>query len=273
MPRDLQFQKKKDESELTASPDSHTGDTKATDGDGYNEFTIHQEDDGPRFGAFRRMPAEGKNLTDIHPYVQSLNITDVDSCSSLEKATFPEHERCSKEKFIYRLSSCPELSLGLFSTSESDGPAAKTATYAHARSPDSANPAKRAALVAQVISTKCTTPTVSDESMEVPTNWRSGVSPSETRGHQEQGRTVVVHSLAALPDFKGRGLGQIVMKSYMQRIESSGIADRIALLAHDPLVRYYEALGFRDLGQSEVKFGGGGWHDMVYDISNRGPGS
>ena len=83
----------------------------------------------------------------------------------------------------------------------------------------------------------------------------------------------MVHSLASLPEFKGRGLGQIVMKSYMQRIESSGIADRIALLAHDPLVRYYEALGFRDLGLSEVKFGGGGWHDMVYDIANRGPGS
>ena len=107
MPHDLSLQEKKDESELTASPDSHTGDTKATDGDGYDEFTVHQEDDGPRFGAFRRMPTEGKNLTDIHPYVQSLNITDVDSCTALENATFPEHERCSKEKVNIRLSLHP----------------------------------------------------------------------------------------------------------------------------------------------------------------------
>ena len=49
----------------------------------------------------------------------------------------------------------------------------------------------------------------------------------------------------------------------MQRIESSGIGDRIALIARDELIKFYESLGFRNCGTSEVKFGGGGWNDMV----------
>lgn len=72
--------------------------------------------------------------------------------------------------------------------------------------------------------------------MEYPSDWRDRVSLSERQGHQEHGQTIAVHSLAALPEFKGRGLGKIVMRSYMQRMESSGIADRIVLLAHDHLI-------------------------------------
>ena len=54
-----------------------------------------------------------------------------------------------------------------------------------------------------------------------------------------------------------------MLKSYVQRMETSGIGDRIILLAHDELVKFYENSGFRNQGQSEVKFGGGGWNDMV----------
>lgn len=114
---------------------------------------------------------------------------------------------------------------------------------------------------------------VTAESMECPPDWPSRVNTNESRGHQEHGRTLTIHSLAALPEFKGRGLGKIVMKSYIQRMESSGIADRIALLTHDPLVGYYEALGFRNRGKSELSFGGGGWNNMVYEISKQQPGS
>lgn len=59
----------------------------------------------------------------------------------------------------------------------------------------------------------------------------------------------------------------------MQRMETSGIADRIALLAHDHLVKYYEALGFRNVGKSQASFGGGGWNDLIYDVSEQKPGS
>ena len=46
-------------------------------------------------------------------------------------------------------------------------------------------------------------------------------------------------------------------------METSGIADRIALLAHDHLVEMYEGMGFEGAGKSNVRFAGGGWNDLV----------
>ncbi|KAL8676162.1 MAG: hypothetical protein Q9224_000861 [Gallowayella concinna] len=261
MPRDLFGRNpKNNEAPLTASPESQTS--------VQNQFTIHRGDEG--FGSSTSKSAKNsKALSNLHPYVQTLSLSDLESCVALENATFPEAERCSKEKFTYRLTTCPELSLGLFSTTVPEGPNASLATYSYARPPDSAAPMKKSTLVAQVIATKCVSTTVTDESMDYPPDWRSRPSLSERQGHHEQGRTIAIHSLAALPEFKGLGLGKIVMKSYMQRIESSGIADRVALLAHDHLVEYYETLGFRNTGKSETKFGGGNWYDMLWDTTEQ----
>lgn len=57
------------------------------------------------------------------------------------------------------------------------------------------------------------------------------------------------------------------MKSYEQRMETSGIADRIALLAHDHLLKMYEGMGFEVRGKSDVNFGGGGWNNLVRLVS------
>lgn len=65
----------------------------------------------------------------------------------------------------------------------------------------------------------------------------------------------------------------MLMKSYEQRMETSGIADRIALLAHEHLVRMYERMGFVDKGRSPVRFGGGGWTSLVDDHVCRLTGS
>ena len=34
----------------------------------------------------------------LHPYIQTLTITDVESCVKLEEAAFPPNERCTREK-------------------------------------------------------------------------------------------------------------------------------------------------------------------------------
>ena len=103
--------------------------------------------------------------------------------------------------------------------------------------------------------------------MDIPRNWRelqgSADSNTDVRGHQEHGRTIALHSLGVLPPYRGRGLAKMIMKSYQQRMETSGIADRIALLAHDHLVKMYKDMGFEDRGKSGAKFGGGGWNDLV----------
>ena len=85
----------------------------------------------------------------------------------------------------------------------------------------------------------------------------------ELRGHHDNGRTIAVHSLAVLPEYQKKGLGKIVMKAYVQRMEGAGVAERISLLAHGDMIKFYEGLGFEDKGESGVVFGGGGWRNMV----------
>ena len=60
------------------------------------------------------------------------------------------------------------------------------------------------------------------------------------------------------------GLGKTLLKAYLQRMEGSGIADRVALIAKPELVGWYVGrFGFQEKGESQVGFGGGGWRDLV----------
>ena len=114
-----------------------------------------------------------------------------------------------------------------------------------------------------VISTKTVGSSVTDGSMDIAPNWETNPSNTSIHGHREDGRTIAIHSLCVLPAFQGKGLGKTLMKSYQQRMETSGIADRMALLAHDHLVQMYEGLGFEGKGKSDVRFAGGGWNSLV----------
>jgi ribosomal protein S18 acetylase RimI-like enzyme len=108
--------------------------------------------------------------------------------------------------------------------------------------------------------------TATDDSMSVPEDWNTPHSAPTQRGHQEAGRTIVLHSVAILPEFQGRGLGRVLMMAYVQNMNGAGIADRLALIAHEHMVAWYEKLGFTNLGKSATQFGGGGWFDMTFSL-------
>lgn len=94
--------------------------------------------------------------------------------------------------------------------------------------------------------------------------------PTESQpklGNNQEGRTVAIHSLAVLPQFQGKGLGTTLMKAYLDRLAKQDVADKAALIAHENMVPYYEKLGFKNRGHSAAQFGGGGWIDMVKDIT------
>lgn len=198
-------------------------------------------------------------------------------------------------QFIYRLSVCGELSLGLFTTTQTvenssnadlaSGPTASSALPADSNQPDryaqtspspfpsSLSPclirstSRRELLLGHIVATKTTNPTIHDDDMVIPPNWPSAPpSHSPCQGHQEHGRTVALHSLAVLPAYQRKGLGKILLKAYVQRIETSGIADRVVLLTYDRLIPFYEKLGFENRGRSAVTYGGGGWNDMVLEF-------
>jgi GNAT superfamily N-acetyltransferase len=124
-------------------------------------------------------------------------------------------------------------------------------------------------LIAHVIATRSSAPTVTEASMSYPSDWRTnprslpGADEKEAIGHEDQGGTICVHSLAVRQQHQGKKVGSTLMKSYIYRIKEAAIADRIALLAHDHLISFYEGLGFENRGPSACAFGGGGWTDMV----------
>jgi hypothetical protein len=87
-------------------------------------------------------------------------------------------------------------------------------------------------------SSKTTSPTCTDACMDYPKDWETTLgqqnsSGPNATGHEEQGRTVVLHSVAIAPGFQNRGMGGVLMKSYVASIVGAGVADRFALLAHE----------------------------------------
>ena len=90
MPRDLFGRVPQDAAELTASPETQNSGAAG-------------RDDGLGLGPSRGLKVDNKALSDLHPYCQTLSSSDVASCVALENATFPENERCSREKVIGHL--------------------------------------------------------------------------------------------------------------------------------------------------------------------------
>lgn len=211
---------------------------------------VDQEDANDYPYWFRRPPVHQRTkLDDLHPFVQLLSASNVEDCVAVEDA-FPEAERCSRDKFIYRLTRCPELSLGLFTLPVLD----------------ENKPKPRATLVGHIIATRTSEPLVTDRAMRLPKDWQSErwtYEDSQAVGHEEAGRTIAIHSLAVLPEHQGKQVGSTLLKSYIHRIREAQIADRIAIIAHDHLVPFYESFGFESRGPSKCQFGGGGWVDLV----------
>ncbi|CAD0089220.1 unnamed protein product [Aureobasidium mustum] len=209
-------------------------------------------DDEPKDKISRDMEKQD-HLAEIKPYVQTLTTSDIDSA------------------FEYRFTKCGGLCLGLFTsvdTSDSSAPLASVETASSAHFVYSGAPARKSVLLAHCVVTKTTNPTVMDEDMEVPSDWKTSGASSGNIGHREEGRTIAVHSLAVLPSLQNQGLGSTLLKAFVQRMEYVQAADRIALLAHGELVKFYEKLGFENKGPSKATFGGGNWVDMVLELKN-----
>lgn len=76
---------------------------------------------------------------------------------------------------------------------------------------------------------------VTDADMAYPTDWRSvrGGRKAADAGHQEGGKTVGIHSLAVLPRLHRCGIGQMLVKAYLDQMRNSGLVERVALICQD----------------------------------------
>ncbi|CZT19512.1 related to polyamine acetyltransferase [Ramularia collo-cygni] len=229
--------------------------SKVSERDSSYEQSMSQQDEDQMIATLSQRSTQ---LDELHPYTQTLSLSDIESCVVLENAAFPPEERASREKFQYRLKHCSELCLGIFSSQEnSDAATAETSAPVF-----SGEPQRKAVLLGHVIATKAAGETVTDDDMAVPAPGQ--IDPK--LGHKEHGRTICIHSLAVLPEYQHRGLGKTIVKAYLQRMQRQEVADRVALIAHDYLVTYYEQFGFVNKGESAAQFGGGGWIDMVSEF-------
>ena len=58
--------------------------------------------------------------------------------------------------------------------------------------------------------------------------------------HEPDGSTVGLHALCVHPGWRAKGLGTTILKEYIARIGKEKGVERIALIAHDELVPFYE---------------------------------
>ena len=89
--------------EITRSPEAQYDDDDDDDDEEY------EDGDGSILGQIAGQRNEKRD--ELHPYTQTLSLNDIESCVRLEEATFPPHERCSREKV------CPSHFVGATSLS------------------------------------------------------------------------------------------------------------------------------------------------------------
>ncbi|CAG8887117.1 unnamed protein product [Penicillium egyptiacum] len=184
-------------------------------------------------------------------FTRTLSKEDVKICVAVEEA-FTEPERCSEEKFCYRLGACPELCLGLFVENEQD-PASPT-------------------LIGHVIAVRSPYTRITDGSMAMPENWRSlDDEPvfvnDELIGNHKYGDSIAIHSVAISPEYQGKKVGRALVRAYLEHLGRGCFgASKVVLIAHDYLVNFYESVGFKNQGKSPSNFAGGVWFDMTFDL-------
>lgn len=92
MPRDLEALAKEDSLQgmpaITKSPETME--------DSSNRPTLIDMDDEEHM--INQLSQRNDKRDELHPYTQTLKESDIESCVTLEEATFPENERCTREK-------------------------------------------------------------------------------------------------------------------------------------------------------------------------------
>ena len=98
MPRPLSFLQPDEDHPLTLTTSPESQASMASSQAGLNEPSIDRDPQSLIPAQLRNKGANISARNDLHPYVQTLSLADVESCVALENAAFPENERCSREK-------------------------------------------------------------------------------------------------------------------------------------------------------------------------------
>lgn len=225
--------------------------------------------------------------------IRPLTIEDIDQCVALENRGFPADERCSEEKFKYRLTVCPELCSGLFvreygykynavnlpevaealekekklkksKRDEGDDANDEDDDEDDEDEDDEDIPVKLSVvkenLIGHIIATKTYSNRITEESMALPSK------DDKTCGHIEQSRHIGVHSLVVDDKWRGKNLGTLLMHDYIQKLSNQDLGSKVIIIAKENLVSFYEKIGFVNHGKSACEHGGASWYDLSIDL-------
>lgn len=81
-----------------------------------------------------------------------------------------------------------------------------------------------------------------------------------------QGNVLCIHSVVIGKEYRRKGYGTFMLKSYLDKIREHTQMKKILLLAKRNLVPFYENVGFREVGTSEIVLGNGPWIEMAYTL-------
>ena len=79
--------------------------------------------------------------------------------------------------------------------------------------------------------------------------------------HDQDGRTVCIHSVVVDEKYRRQGIGSRMMKEYL-KLPFIQSVDRLCLLSKNHLVQFYQDAGFELLGESDVCHGAEKWYDL-----------
>jgi GNAT superfamily N-acetyltransferase len=82
-------------------------------------------------------------------------------------------------------------------------------------------------VIAMIHGTRTSDPCASDRSMTV-------------GSHEPDGHTGVLHTLCVHPDWRLQRFGTKIVQEYFRRLKALDGIERVALIAHDALVPFYE---------------------------------
>ncbi|KAH3901837.1 polyamine acetyltransferase SCDLUD_001620 [Saccharomycodes ludwigii] len=194
----------------------------------------------------------------LHIYIRPLLLEDIDQIDTLEKQGFPPTERASRDNIIFRLNKGPELCSGLFLRDIVKKKELEDDSIADEDNGEELV-VRKETLIGHILATKIPTPLITLESMDLGC-------------FDESSPTIAIHSLVISPEYQKKNLATLLMTDYIQKLSNQEVGENIVIIAHEPLVPFYERLGFKLLGKNQnvnkdPEFTKDGtWCDMTRDL-------
>ena len=80
-------------------------------------------------------------------------------------------------------------------------------------------------------------------------------------------RTLCIHSVVIKQEYRKKGLGLQMLKSYLNYLREENLCDKILLLSKEHLIHFYESAGFILNGVSDVVHGQEKWYELEYKMN------